>query len=198
MSQPPLNSATIGMNTINVKTSQLESAHNRTKTPEHTPLTLPTESLKQKLKVNVPDDPESDPPSSNSSLSESDSFNERKYIKSRSKNEYELADNSKYSKSKRNKRDKNKKNQKHMRQDSHDLSSSNSNLFDKSEYIHKILNKKKSYLKKDSIKLCANLTETLLTTVYKSNIIKFKLYDDPLHRRIYFINFVESLKMIFS
>ena len=158
MSQPPLNSATIGMNTINVKTSQLESAHNRTKTPEHTPLTLPTESLKQKLKVNVPDDPESDPPSSNSSLSESDSFNERKYIKSRSKNEYELADNSKYSKSKRNKRDKNKKRWKHTKQDLSDSSSSDSGSSDDGDYRRKRYQNNKIHRRKDPVKLWVRLT----------------------------------------
>ena len=35
-------------------------------------------------------------------------------------------------------------------------------------------------------------------TAYKSKIIKFKLDEDPLQRRIYFLTFVESLKMIFS
>ena len=40
--------------------------------------------------------------------------------------------------------------------------------------------------------------EKLLTTAYKSNIIKFKLDEDPLQRRIYFLTFVDSLKMIFS
>ena len=38
----------------------------------------------------------------------------------------------------------------------------------------------------------------LLTTAYKSKIVRFKLYEDPLHRRIYFLTFVESLEMIFS
>ena len=37
----------------------------------------------------------------------------------------------------------------------------------------------------------------LLTTAYKSKIIKFKLDEDPLQRRIYFLTFVESLEMIF-
>ena len=38
----------------------------------------------------------------------------------------------------------------------------------------------------------------ILTTAYKSNIIRFKMYEDPLQRRIYFLTFVESLEMIFS
>ena len=35
-------------------------------------------------------------------------------------------------------------------------------------------------------------------TVYKSNIIRFKIDEGPLQRRIYFLTFVESLGMIFS
>ena len=38
----------------------------------------------------------------------------------------------------------------------------------------------------------------MLTTSYKSKIIKFKLDEDPLQRQIYFLDFVESLEMIFS
>ena len=50
----------------------------------------------------------------------------------------------------------------------------------------------------DPIKLCARLTEKLLTTAYKSKIIKFKMDEDPLQSRIYFLTFVESLEMILS
>ena len=35
-------------------------------------------------------------------------------------------------------------------------------------------------------------------TVYKSKIIRFKMDEDPLKRRIYFLTFVELLEMIFS
>ena len=38
----------------------------------------------------------------------------------------------------------------------------------------------------------------MLKTAYKSKIIGFKMDEDPLQRRIYFITFVESLDMIFS
>ena len=48
------------------------------------------------------------------------------------------------------------------------------------------------------IKLCANLTANLLTTSYKSKIIRFNMDEDPLQRRNYFLSFVESLVMIFS
>ena len=37
-----------------------------------------------------------------------------------------------------------------------------------------------------------------MTTTYKSKIIMFKIGEDPLQRRICFLTFVESLKMIFS
>ena len=37
-----------------------------------------------------------------------------------------------------------------------------------------------------------------MTTAYKSNIIRFKMDEDPLQRRIYFLTLVESLEMIFS
>ena len=43
-----------------------------------------------------------------------------------------------------------------------------------------------------------NFTAKLLTTAYKSKIIRFKMYEDPLQRRIYFFTFVESLEMISS
>ena len=48
------------------------------------------------------------------------------------------------------------------------------------------------------IKLCARLTEKLLTTAYESNTIKFKMDEDPLRRQIYFLTFLESMEMVFS
>ena len=39
---------------------------------------------------------------------------------------------------------------------------------------------------------------TYCLTAYKSNIIRFKMDEDPLQRRIYFLTFVESLEMVFS
>ena len=38
----------------------------------------------------------------------------------------------------------------------------------------------------------------LLTPAYESKIIRFKMDEDPLQHRIYFLTFVESLEMIFS
>ena len=37
----------------------------------------------------------------------------------------------------------------------------------------------------------------LLTAVYKSTVLKFKLDEDPLQRRIYFLTLIESLEIIF-
>ena len=50
----------------------------------------------------------------------------------------------------------------------------------------------------DPIKLCARLTEKFLKTAYKSNIIRFKINEDPFQRQIYFLTFVEQLGMMFS
>ena len=57
---------------------------------------------------------------------------------------------------------------------------------------------KRKHRKNDPIKICATLMEKILTTAYKSKIIRFKMDEDPLQRRIYFLTFVESLDMIFS
>ena len=37
-----------------------------------------------------------------------------------------------------------------------------------------------------------------MKTVYKSKTIRFKMDEDPLQRRIYFLTFIDSLDMIFS
>ena len=52
--------------------------------------------------------------------------------------------------------------------------------------------------KNDPIKLCACLTEKSLTTAFKSKIIRFKMDENPLQLRIYFLTFVESLEVIYS
>ena len=75
-------------------------------------------------------------------------------------------------------------------------SSDDSYLSYDSDYRRK-QRKGKSDREKDLIKLCARLTEKLLTTAYKSKFIKFKLDEDPLQHRIYFLTFVESPEMIF-
>ena len=53
-------------------------------------------------------------------------------------------------------------------------------------------------IKKDPIKLCATLTEKCLTKAYKSKIVRFKMDEDPLQRRIYFLTFVELIDIKFS
>ena len=66
-----------------------------------------------------------------------------------------------------------------------------------SSELKKPLPKDKKKRKKDLIRLCAALTGKFLTTLYKSKIIRFKMDEDPLQRRIYFLTFIDSLDMIF-
>ena len=58
--------------------------------------------------------------------------------------------------------------------------------------------KNKKHQKEDLIRLCATLTAKLLTTAYKSKIVRFKLDEDSLQRRIYFLTFIDSLDVHFS
>ena len=60
-----------------------------------------------------------------------------------------------------------------------------------------IKKKDRERMKQEPIKVCAKLTEKLLTTAHKSKVLKFKLDEDPLHYWIYFLTFMESLEMIF-
>ena len=76
------------------------------------------------------------------------------------------------------------------------LSSNDSDSSDDSHYRRK-RRKDKKHREKDPIRLCATLTTTLLTTAYKSKIIRFKMDEDPLKRWIYFLTFIDSLDMIF-
>ena len=90
------------------------------------------------------------------------------------------------------------KRRKHRKDDSSDPSSSDdSDSSDDSHYRRKRHNNKK-HRKKDPIRLCATLTSKLLTTPYKWKIIRFKMDEDPLQRRIYFLTFIDLLDMIFS
>ena len=75
---------------------------------------------------------------------------------------------------------------------------SNSDFSNESYYKSKIHEKSYRKNKQDPIKLCAKLTVKLLTTAYTLKIIKFKLDEDPLQRRIYLLTFIESLEMKFS
>ena len=120
-----------------------------------------------------------DPPPSDSSDSSSLSDLARKIKKSKSK----------------------KKCRKHIKYESSDPSSSDdSDDSDSSEESHyrRRQHKNKKHWKKYPIRLCATLTAKLLTTAFKLKIIRFKLDEDPLQRRIYFLTFIDSLNMIFS
>ena len=93
---------------------------------------------------------------------------------------------------------KKKKRYKHRKDDSSDPSSSDdSDSSDDSHYRRKRRNNKK-HQKKDPIRLCATLTAKLMTTAYKLKIIRFKMDEYPLQRRIYFLTFIDALDMIFS
>ena len=75
--------------------------------------------------------------------------------------------------------------------------SDDSDYPDDSHYRRK-QHKDNKHRKEDPIRLCATLTAKLLTTVYKSKIIRFKLDEDPLQLRIYFLTFIDSLDIVFS
>ena len=109
-----------------------------------------------------------------------------------------LYSSSSESRAKKKKSTKKKKRRKHRKDDSSDPSSSDdSDSSDDSHYRRK-RRKDKKHRKKDSIRLCATLTGKLLNAVYKSKIIRFKMDEDILQRRIYFLTFIDSLDMIFS
>ena len=108
-----------------------------------------------------------------------------------------LESSSSESRARKKKRTKKKKRRKHRKDDSSDPSSSNdSDSSNDIHYRHK-QSKYTKHRKKDPIRLCATLTENLLTTEYKSKIIRFKMDEDPLKRRIYLLTFINSLDMIF-
>ena len=99
---------------------------------------------------------------------------------------------------KRKKSKKKKKRRKHRKDDLSDpYSSDDSDLSEDSHYRRK-QRKDKKHREKDPIRLCATITTKLLTTAYKSKIIRFKLDEDTLQRRIYFLTFIDSLDIFFS
>ena len=86
--RPPLDLTHVGTNTSNEKISHFDSTHVGTKIQYPTTLKLPMESSKRKEKAQkeyIPEDPESDPSLSDSSPSEYDSSDDRKYRKSKIK-----------------------------------------------------------------------------------------------------------------
>ena len=50
----------------------------------------------------------------------------------------------------------------------------------------------------DLIKECVKLTTKLLKAAYKSKVIMFKLDEDPLQFRVYFLSFMNSLRILSS
>ena len=99
---------------------------------------------------------------------------------------------------KKNKSKKNKKCRKHRKDDSSDPSLSDDSDSSNDSHYRLKQRKDKKHRKKDPIRLCATLTAKLLTIAYKSKIIRFKMYEDPLQCRVYFLTFIDSLDMIFS
>ena len=99
---------------------------------------------------------------------------------------------------KRKKSKKKKKSCKHQKDDSSDPSSSDDSDSSEDSNYRRKRRKNKKHKKEDPIRLCATLTAKLLMKAFKLNIIRFKLDEDPLHHRIYFLTFIDSLDMIFS
>ena len=101
------------------------------------------------------------------------------------------------SKAKKKKRKKKKTRRKHWKDDSSDpylsddYDSSNDSHYRRKQRKHK--NNRENY----PIRLCSNLTANLMTTSNNSNIFRFKMNEDTLQRRIYFLTFIDSLDMIF-
>ena len=80
-----------------------------------------------------------------------------------------------YSRAKKKKITKKKKRRKHRKDDSSDPSSSDDSDSSNCSHCRHKRRKNKQHRKKDPIKLCATLTAKLLTTAYKSKIIRFKM-----------------------
>ena len=87
-----------------------------------------------------------------------------------------------------------------MTRQTHPSSIDDSDSSDSSEDSHyrRRRRKNKKRRKEDPIRLCATLTAEFLTKAFKSKIIRFKMDEDSLQRRIYFLTFIDSLDMIFS
>ena len=102
-----------------------------------------------------------------------------------------LESSSSDSRARKKKRTKKKKCRKHRKYDSSDPSSSDD--FDSSDDSHyrRKRRKDKKHHKKYRVRLYATLTSKLLTTAYKSKIIRFKMDEDPLQRRIYFLTVID-------
>ena len=102
------------------------------------------------------------------------------------------------SRAKKKKSKRKKKHRKNRKDDSSDPSSSDDSDYSDDSHYRRKRRKNKKHWENNPIKQCAILTTKLLTTAYNSKIIRFKMDEDPLQRRIYFLTFIESLGMIFS
>ena len=106
----------------------------------------------------------------------------------------DLSDSSSSDSAPKRKKSKNKKNcRKHRKYDSSDPSSSDDSDTSEDSHYRRKRRKDKKHQKKDPIRLCATLMAKLPTAVFISKIIRFKLDEDPLQRRIYFLTFIDSL-----
>ena len=84
------------------------------------------------------------------------------------------------SRARKKKRTKKKKRCKNREDDLSDPSSSDDYDSSNDNHYRRKQRKIKKHRENDLIKLCATLTAKLLTTVYKSKVIRFKMDEDPL------------------
>ena len=73
--------------------------------------------------------------------------------------------------------------------------SSDSGYFKQSQRTHKKHQVESSNT--NPIKKCAKLIDKLLKAAYNYKVENFKLSEDPLQSRVYFLTFINSLKMIY-
>ena len=86
-----------------------------------------------------------------------------------------------------------------------DSSSSDSSDSSESEYLKQVGRTKNSKKKRQSkksfneaINKCANITTKLLKYVYNSKVTEFKTDEDPIQQRVYFLYFINELKLVLS
>ena len=102
------------------------------------------------------------------------------------------------SRARKKKRTKKKNLRKHQKYDSSDPYSRDDSDSSNDSHYRRKRRKDKKHREKDPIRLCATLTEKLVMISYKLKIISFKMDEDPLQSRIYFLTFIDSLDMCFS
>ena len=124
-------------------------------------LTRSTDSSKHEDTYKPEVNPDPEPSSSDSSETSSSDSRAKKKINTKKKNS-----------------------RKHQKDDLSDPSSSDDSYSSDDSHYRCKRRKNKNHREKDPIKQCATLTPKLPTTVYKSKIIRFKMDEDPLQRRI--------------